>query len=78
MAAAIVIMIAIIPLASIADSSCEQVDFDENGEIDDVDVLVFKTLIGKSTGDDGFLAEADLDGSGVITPLDFRILLSCR
>lgn len=64
--------------ATRAQGSCEDVDFNQNGVVDEADIEVFKLLLGKFAGEDGFLAAADLDGSGVITPTDFQLMLSCR
>lgn len=66
------------PICATARPSCQQVDFNSDGLVNEIDIEIFKTLIGKSVGETGFLAAADLDGSGSVTAADFRILLSCR
>lgn len=68
----------LIAISARAEGSCEDVDFDENGVVDEADIELFKLVLGRSAGEVGFLAAADLDGSGVITPTDFGIMLSCR
>lgn len=75
---AFAVSLALIAFQVHAESSCQDVDFDHNGAIDDVDIEIFKTTFGTSEGDSGYIAAADLDGSGTITPTDFGIFLSCR
>ncbi len=61
-----------------AQSSCDDVDLNGDGAIDDDDVELFVALLGLSVGDVGYVAGADMDGSGSITPIDFKKFLSCR
>lgn len=70
--------LSLIGISAKAETSCEDVDFDGNGVVDDADIEIFKTSLGTTAGEEGYLAAADLDGSESITPIDFRILLSCR
>ena len=72
------IALTLVAMSASAETSCQDVDFNENGVVDDTDVEIFKILLGKTEGEEGYVAAADLDGSGSITPMDFRILLSCR
>lgn len=61
-----------------AEGSCEQVDFNEDGVVNQLDIDVVRSAMGASIGDPDYIAAADVDESGVITPVDFAILLTCR
>ena len=74
----VVVGLALFSTTGQAAGTCEGVDFNADGVINDVDVEFLATLLGKSEGDAGYVAAADLDGSGSITPIDFRMMLSCR
>jgi hypothetical protein len=54
----------------------DRCDLDENGTSwDDVDLAVFKAALGKSKGQPGYNARADVDKSGTVTTEDFGALL---
>lgn len=61
-----------------AEASCQQVDFNGDGVVDEADVEIFKTSLGKSAGQEGYIAAADLDGSGSVTTADYGLLLRCQ
>lgn len=61
-----------------AGASCQQADFNRDGIVDEADVEIFKTSLGKSAGDEGYVAAADLDGSGSVTVADYGLLLRCE
>ncbi|BBO92726.1 chitobiase/beta-hexosaminidase C-terminal domain-containing protein [Desulfosarcina ovata] len=48
-------------------------DLDGDGDIDTSDYLVFRSTLGKCTGDAGFIAAADYDGDGCVTYTDYSI-----
>ena len=48
-------------------------DLDNDGDIDMDDCIVFRSSLGKCTGDTGFIADADYDGDGCVTYADYRI-----
>lgn len=64
--------------AASAEASCQQADFNRDGVVDEADVEIFKTSLGKSAGDAGYIAAADLDGSGSVTTADYGLLLTCN
>lgn len=60
-----------------AQSSC-QTDLNGDGVTDEADVAIFQSSLGKGAGDEGYVAAADLDGSGTVTSVDYGIFLSCN
>ncbi len=63
--------------ASFAESDCNT-DYNGDGVTDESDVAALQAALGSSEGDDNFLAQADHDGDGEITVLDYGLLLSCN
>jgi len=57
--------------------ACESIaipgDLDDDGDIDSTDYSLFRSTLGKCTGDAGFIADADYDGDGCVTYADYRI-----
>ena len=47
-------------------------DLDNDGDIDTTDYSLFRSTLGKCSGDDGFIAAADYDGDGCISYADYR------
>jgi hypothetical protein len=62
--------------AQAADCSRET-DLNGDGSVDALDVAILQSSLGKSEGDEGYLAIADLDGTGTVTTADYGLLLSC-
>lgn len=62
--------------AQSAENSCDT-DFNGDGLIDELDVAILQSSLGKSEGDEGYLAIADLDGTGTVTVADYGLMLSC-
>ena len=60
-----------------AENSCKT-DFNGDGVTNEADVAILQSTLGKSQGDKGFVAAADLDGSGSVTTADYGIFLSCN
>jgi len=52
-------------------------DLDGDGDVDRDDRNIFKSVLGKCEGDDGFLPQADYDGDGCITSSDYREWREC-
>ena len=48
-----------------AENSC-QTDFNGDGVTNEADVAILQSTLGKSQSDEGFVAAADLDGSGTV------------
>jgi len=48
-------------------------DLDSDGDIDTTDLYLFRSTLGKCTGDEGFIADADYDEDGCISYADYRI-----
>lgn len=48
-------------------------DLDGDGDVDTADYTIFRSSLGKCTGDSGFLPDADYDGDGCVTYADYRI-----
>jgi len=48
-------------------------DLDGDGDIDSTDYTLFRSTLGKCSGDESFIADADYDGDGCITYADYRI-----
>ena len=48
-------------------------DLNDDGVVDAADYSLFRSTLGKCTGDAGYIAEADYDGDGCITYADYRI-----
>lgn len=48
-------------------------DLDGDGDIDSADYNLFRSTLGKCSGDDGFISEADYDEDGCVTYADYRI-----
>jgi len=63
--------------AVFAQSNCAT-DYNGDGVTDDADVEIFNSALGARSGDDNFIAQADLDEDGEVTLLDYSILLSCN
>ncbi len=61
--------------ATLDDSIEETADLNDDGVIDDDDVDFFRSAFG-STGDQEADLAADLDGDGVVTLVDFQMLLT--
>ena len=51
-------------------------DFNGDGAVNESDFSLFQAAFGFSEGDDGFNAEMDLDGDGIIEIADFLIFVS--
>ena len=47
-------------------------DLDEDGDVDTADLTIFRSTLGKCSGDDGFISEADYDQDGCVTFTDYR------
>lgn len=60
-----------------AENSC-QTDFNGDGVTNEADVAILQSTLGKSQSDEGFVAAADLDGSGTVTTADYGIFLGCN
>ncbi|MFO0691405.1 MAG: dockerin type I domain-containing protein [Myxococcota bacterium] len=60
-----------------AANSC-QTDLNGDGVTNEADVKILQSSLGKSQGDEGYVAAADLDGSGSVTTADYGIFLSCN
>jgi hypothetical protein len=60
-----------------AENSC-QTDLNGDGVTNEADVEIFQSTLGKAQGDEGYVAAADLDGSGTVTAADYGIFLSCN
>lgn len=60
-----------------AENSC-QTDLNGDGVTNEADVAILQSSLGKSQGDEGYVAAADLDGSGSVTTADYGIFLSCN
>jgi hypothetical protein len=63
--------------AAFAGDSCNT-DYNGDNVTDDADVAILQAALGTSSGDDGFVAQADHDGDGFITVEDYGILLGCN
>ncbi|MFQ5456418.1 MAG: carboxypeptidase-like regulatory domain-containing protein [Nitrospirota bacterium] len=48
-------------------------DLDVDGDIDSTDYQIFRSTLGKCSGTNGFIPEADYDGDGCVTYADYRI-----
>jgi len=48
-------------------------DLNGDGDIDSTDYSLFRSTLGKCSGDAGFIAEADYDEDGCVTYADYRI-----
>jgi hypothetical protein len=48
-------------------------DIDGDGDVDFADYNLFRSTLGKCSGDAGFIAEADYDEDGCVTYADYRI-----
>jgi hypothetical protein len=60
-----------------AGNSC-QTDLNGDGGTNEADVAIIQSSLGKAAGDEGYVAAADLDGSGSVTAADYGIFLSCN
>jgi hypothetical protein len=63
--------------ASFAQNACET-DFNGDGTTDAADVEVMQSALGSAVGDDNYVAQADLDGDGEVSTVDYGIMLSCN
>lgn len=63
--------------AANAENSC-QTDLNGDGLTNEADVEIFQSTLGKTAGDEGYVAAADLDGSGTVTAVDYGIFLGCN
>jgi hypothetical protein len=52
-------------------------DLDGDSDVDYDDFGIFRAAFGLEAGDQGFVAEADLDGDGIITFVDYQLWLQC-
>gem|GEM_PF-2437549 len=52
-------------------------DLDGDGDVDRSDRNIFRSALSTSTGDTGFIVEADYDGDGFITYNDYREWYAC-
>lgn len=59
-----------------AQTPC-QADYDGNGATDSVDVELFQAALGSQVGEENYLPQADHDGDGRITTLDYATLIYC-
>jgi hypothetical protein len=50
-------------------------DLDGDGDVDSADIAIFRTSLGKCTGQPGFIAAADYDNDGCVTLVDYQKLL---
>lgn len=48
-------------------------DLDKDGDVDNSDLAVFRSALGKCNGSAGFIREADYDNSQCITNTDYRV-----
>ncbi len=46
-------------------------DLDADGDVDGVDRTIVRSALGKCSGDDGYVAEADYDRDGCVRPRDY-------
>jgi len=53
-------------------------DLNGDGTTNEADVAIFQGSLGKSAGDEGFVAAADLNGDGSVTAADYGLFLSCN
>ncbi len=60
-----------------AQNAC-QTDLNGDGVTNEADVEIFQSALGTAVGDEGFVAAADLDGSGTVTSTDYGIFLGCN
>lgn len=63
--------------AAMAENSCAT-DFNGDGVTNEADVAILQSTLGKSAGDAGYVAAADLDGDGAVTAQDYSIMLACN
>lgn len=50
-------------------------DLDGDGDVDAADIAIFRTSLGKCSGQVGFIAAADYDNDGCVTLVDYQKLL---
>ena len=60
-----------------AENSC-QTDFNGDGVTHEADVEILRSSLGKAEGQEGYVAAADLDGSGTVTTADYSLMLGCN
>ena len=48
-----------------------------DGTVDAADVEVMKAAFGTQSGDSDFDAAADLNNDGLVTTMDYRVMLEC-
>jgi len=59
-----------------AQEACDT-DYNGDGMTNSADVEVFQAALGSQAGEEGYLAQADHDGDGQVTTLDYGVLLDC-
>jgi hypothetical protein len=62
--------------ASFADNSCDT-DFNDDGITDAADVEVLRAALGANAGDENYNAQADINGDGLVSTLDYGLMLEC-
>lgn len=63
--------------AAFAADDCDT-DYNGDGVTDAADIEILQAALGSLEGDEAFVAQADHNGDGEITVLDYGILLSCN
>jgi len=64
-----------VPIAFGGD--CGWADLDNDGDIDELDFWMFADAFGRSFGDPHYSADADHDGDGIVSLVDYQAWLSC-
>lgn len=58
-------------------SPCLEADLDEDSDIDGDDYLIFLAAFGSSQGDPEYNSDADFDGDGLVSLVDYQSWLAC-
>jgi hypothetical protein len=72
------IMASLVLFAGTAMAGDCNTDLNGDGATNEADVAIFQGALGKSAGEEGFVAGADLNGDGTVTAADYGIFLSCN
>ena len=64
--------------AAFAQDACpSSTDINGDGQTDAADVEIIQAALGQVEGDEGFVPEADLNGDGYISTVDYMVMLDC-